>query len=273
MEVTNSVIVCMGVAMALCFVIPFAYYVVIRKKVNHVVLLLGLTGYSVFGYIIPSFLQGLLPVDLSPLVYAFSLSLLFAVTQEGGRFVMLKLIRKKYDGPGVPLSYGLGYSVIYLLLIGGANMFTQISTAMALNNNGLEVVLSSVDESLRAEFEQTLIALTETKAHVYVLGGLEMAAFFAVSIAMSVIVWYVVTGKIRVWHLPAAILINAVYSFASAFYSQGGTDNLILTECIFFAVAIAVSVWAYMLFRKIEGPDPVPAADPVNRFDIIDRLR
>lgn len=276
MEISNSVIVCMGIAMALCFALPFVYYIYIRKQVNHWVLLFGLAGYSVFGYIIPAFLQGVIMPDsavVTPLIYAVSIALLFAVTQEGGRFIMLKLINRKYNGPAVPLSYGLGYSAIYMILVGGANMFTQISTASALNNNGLEVVLSSVDEGLRPEFEQTILALTKTEPHIYILGGLEMAAFFVVSIAMSVIIWYIVSGKIKIRYLPVVIGINVIYSFVSAFYSQGGIESLILTESIFFAIAIAVAVWAYLLFRKFEGAGVIPVADPVNRFDITDRLR
>ncbi|MGI5935818.1 MAG: YhfC family glutamic-type intramembrane protease [Oscillospiraceae bacterium] len=266
MEITvsGSVLTCMGIAMGVSLGLPFLYILTNRRKMMLVPVLIGILYYCVFSYLIAGYLSGgiLSELGLSPWVYALVQAIVYGLVVTGGHYLAYKHLLKNRTGSGVPLSYALGYSLVRLVLVGGAQMFSNISLATAVNNNGVEKVASIVEDT--EEFYQLIRQIADTPPHVYLLGGLEMICFFMITVSMSVLVWRAKEEKDMV-ALIVSLAGAAVSAFVMELYSAGGTENIILTESVYIAVAAAMTAYAYVTYRKTFG-GPRYFADPVSRF-------
>ena len=261
--VSGSVLTSMGIAMGVSLGLPFLFILANRRKMMLVPVLAGILCYCVFSYLIAGCLCGgvLSELGLSPAVYALAQALVCGIVVTGGHYLAYSCLLKNRTGGGVPLSYALGYSAVRLVFVGGAQMFSSISLAAAVNNNGLEKVASIVED--REELYRLVSQLAETPPYVYLLGGLELVCFFLLTVSMSVLVWRAEAKRDRT-ALIASFAAAAATAFVMELYSSGGTANIILTETVYMAVTAAMTAYSYIAYRKTFG-SPQYVADPVSR--------
>lgn len=263
--ISDSVIISLGVAMAVCIALPFIFIIANRKKMMLTPISVGVVSYFAFcvagtGMVLGTFFSSPAKSSLLP---ALIFAILSAAVILIGHYFMLKYLSGKRSGGGVPLGYGLGYASVNLLIMNGATMFSNLSVALAVNNNGFEKVATTVEDS------QALFKLVESIANSPIqnllMGALELVCFFAVSVAVAVFVWYgVVMPEKRVKLLSCAAGMELLTTGVMTVYSCGFL-SMILAEVIYIAAAVVASVLAFRLYRKTEG-GPRYMADPVTRI-------
>ncbi len=276
LTVSQNSIIAMGLAMVAAVALPVAYAIYARKVLKVRDLFAGILCYMVFGMLLSNLWLGIAAgenssVKNSPVLYATVTCVSLGIIEEMGRYLLMFLLRNKLDGRGVPLSFGIGYAAIPLLFIGGSNMYVNISSATALNNNGLETVLTSVEEELQEQLTETLTSLAETPYTEFLIYALGLAAIFVTAVSMSVIIWYAVSDESRgIKYGLMAVGMHMVILIPEELYYCGAISNGFVGEAGTLALSIASAVLAFRLYRKLNGPYS-PEADHVNRFNYFNR--
>lgn len=260
MEITvaSGTITAMGVALGVCFGLPFVFIIANRHKMMLMPLVCGLAAWCAFSYFGAGMLIGsIFAAD------TVSGAVLTAVTQSViivlGHFLILKFISNSKNVPGAMLSYGLGYTLIELVLIHGMQLFSKISLATAVNNNGFEKVATTVEDS--DGLYELVESIATTPLYEHLLGAAEILFVFLTTLSVCVFMWYGIIKAKPVLMLAAlasqflcmcAVIVLPLYSIIAA-------------EAVYGVVSVASAVLAFCLYRKIEG-GPQYSADPVNRF-------
>ena len=185
------------VLFAVCILVPVMYYVwnVYRRKLSHVALLGGLAAFFLFGYVLSqNLLRGLDPAVLGTWGYALLSAFIAAACDTAGIFLGLWLLHRQQGTVRVPIGFGLGYRVFEMFYLGGLNTFLRLSYVMTVTNDGLESVLSQVEESQRPALELQLRSLAESGVGMYWMSAVDYAARFALTAALARLLWYAVEG-------------------------------------------------------------------------------
>ena len=253
----------MGVAMGVSLGVPFIYLLINRKRMRLLPLVIGIVAYIVINYLLLGLaLGGLLQSIGEPVTASVVNAVVYALAVVMGNWLIMKYAIKGTDSMDVPMSYGLGYAFIRLIYISGAQMFSNISLATAVNNNGFEKVASTVEDS-QALYD-LLVEIENTSIVVHLMGGVEMVCFFCLSVAVCVMVWqWIQRGDTRCAVVAAAAELLAY--LALCLYSFGVIGSAMAADAVYAVVAAAASVYAYCSYRKTEG-GPKYHADPVSRF-------
>ncbi len=267
MEITISsgAIAAMGVAMGISLGLPFLYILFNRKRLRLAPLVLGLAAYVLVNYLLLGVVMSNLlsrAVPDAPALLAILTALINTLGIAGGHYVALRYLKRSSRDAGQPLSYGLGYTCISLVLVAGAQMFSNISLCTAVNNNGFEKVATTVDDpdALYALLQQ----IVDTPAYIHVLGGVEMILYFTLMVATSILVWYAVEHP-RSMEMGIAAAALFVSMLALELYGQGILPSALLADGIYALASVGCAVFAYRVYRKNEG-DVVYQADPVQRI-------
>jgi len=264
MEITVSfaAIAAMGVAMGVCLAFPFGFIIYNRKRMMLLPIVAGLAGYLVLALFLSGVcVDGLAARIGQPLLRSLLSAAGYAAAVVLGSRVLLSYLQGKRSGGGVALSYGLGFSFINLVILHGAELFSSISLATAINNNGFALVSTTVDDpdSLYALISE----IAEKPTYVHYLGAAELACYFLLTIAVSVLAWYSVTQGDRLC-LGLALAGEFVVMTALNYCSLGGM-GIIPTEILYGIIALGLAVYAYRVFRRY-GDGQRFMADPVSRF-------
>jgi uncharacterized membrane protein YhfC len=250
-----------------------AYAIYIRKVFKFKDLLAGVFCDLVFGMLVSALWINLVAgedsaIRNSPALYLIVTCASLAIIEEAGRYLIMYLLRNKLEGRGVPLSFGIGYSVIPLIFVAGSNMYVNLSSATALNNNGLATMLTSVDEELQGELTDTLTSLANTPYTDFIIYAIGLAGMFVLGIAMSIIVWYGVSDKNRgTKYGIVAIILHFIVLVPEELYYCGIIESGFVGEIGTLVLAMAAAAYGYMLYRKMNGAFSAEA-DHVNRFSL-----
>lgn len=255
-----------------CILLPVFYliYFTFKKKIHLPSLALGIVGFFIFGYLLSGLLLGnIAPKDsaaANPAMYAVLRSVCVAVVEAGGAFAAMYFLRSRYDEISAPISYALGYPLIDMLLVGGANSFVRMAEAYTVNTKGLDEVLSSVEGEAVEVLRQDLFALAQTEPHVYFLSAVDYICIFCIFVAICRIMWYAVheAGKNRIILLAAGVLFKLFAEFPVALYQGGGTDKFIACQVVRYAVTLLCIGFAVLMHFKYDDKERV-SAGPLNR--------
>jgi len=242
----------MGISIVLAVGAPVCAFLIPRKKFNlkAVPLFSGAAAFVLFALILERTLHqivlkpdaaGNIELASRPVLYMLYGGLAAGVFEETARFASFRLLKKKYGGIGTALSYGIGHGGFEAVLIGGLTMIGNLAISVMINR-GADVPLLSGEQ---------LTALVSTKPPVFLMGGIERVFALIIQISLSVLVWYAVTGKGKLWLFPAAVGLHALIDFAPALYQAGVVKNIYLLESG-VAVSAAVAAWlAYYTHKKV----------------------
>lgn len=253
---------------SVCLAGPVVYLIAIRKKAKGMSIAAGVIGYFLFSYLLLGRAESfLLPESTNAYMYVLVSALLAVVIEGGGRYVMLRFCSSRSLEAGVPLSYGLGSAAINIMLSSGIQMINNLAAAALINAGQIEEMYSTVEGGETAALEQYILWLSEMPGYEMYLTSLKLAGYFALNIALAVLVWYVVT---RPEKRKTYLSLAAAAHFAAAIPTMAAYVGLIksdiLSAAVYLLVAAAVCVLAYRIYRTEEGPSAPVAAEPVNRF-------
>jgi len=272
--VPGSSLLSMAISAIIAFGLPIALFFIfkLRFKTRILPLLLGIAGFVIFAMLLE---QGLHLIVLrpdangkialmttNPALYVVYGCLAAGVFEETARFLMFHILKRldnrkavptgaeveiavpaengKERGVGDALSYGIGHGGIEAVLVLGVTMIGNLVYS-AIINSGAN--LPGGAQSTAAIVQ----ALTTTPPHMFLVGGLERVFAIAIQISLSVVVWYAVNGKRRVWLYPLAILLHAVVDIPAAMTQCGVLKSILVVETLvgvsaLLMVFVAVSV-------------------------------
>ncbi|MBO6011874.1 MAG: YhfC family intramembrane metalloprotease, partial [Oscillospiraceae bacterium] len=230
-----------------CLMLPVFYliYYVFKKDFNPLIMLIGIVAFVLFDRLVteqvlirffaPSSAIG----TISPQNYAIRLALSVGVIKALGIWVVLLILSKRYITVIVPASFALGYSVIDMIFLKGSPGFAAFTQATAINNNGLEAVVSTVDLAKQDAFRESIAQLAATPASLYIWATADAICAFAATVCIARLLWYSIEGgtseKSRIL-IPICVVIAVVLELPGALYDGGAFSGYALAGIAYYVL-------------------------------------
>jgi uncharacterized membrane protein YhfC len=166
-------------------------------------------------------------------VYAAGAAALF---EETGRFLALRFLAARAEGPGAAVAYAIGHGGLEAVTIGLGAQISTLALALLLNAGRLNSAMAGKMSA------PTLVTLHERLTHlsfsVAIAGGLERIWAFLAQIGLSLLVWRAV--QFRQWRwLIFAYAAHLALDFLPALYLKGAA-SFAMAESLVAAVGIAL---------------------------------
>ncbi len=263
-------IVAMLLTTIIAILLPIILLIVLYRKtrVNLMSAAMGAASFALFAVIIGSAVNSFLFFDCKPtadflmssvVIYTVVRCLLTGALEEAGRLGSWALLNKLgHNSFPAAVGFGIGYAGIESILVTGPTILSNLLAAMALNSTGLEATLESVAPEEQEQLKEALISLAETPATDYLAGGLERLAAMAFAIALSVLMWMIVTKRLPFFMFPVVIVLHAGINVLSCVYTYyDGGVSLWAIELYFVLYTLAACYLTYLLYQKFGRGEPV----------------
>lgn len=253
-----ALVTALAISFAACILVPVMYYVwtVYKKRISHVGILAGLAAFFLFSYLIAGILLGQLAPERESWGNAVIRALIITVCDLAGMGLGLWFLHRQERTLRVPIGFGLGFRLFDLIWLGGLNVLAPLSSAMTVNQNGLDAFLTQVEAEKAPALEQQLLALAETSPKVYWLGTVDYLCKFILAVALTRILWYAFEGGREPADRRFAVLTFALKLLCElmlALYAAGGKYQL--CSAAYYVLTAATVCLAYYLAHKRDDPE------------------
>jgi len=259
MSVPVISILFMAVSAILAIGIPVCLFIVFRKKFNLKVIpmLFGIAGFVVFALVLEAIVHriviGRFISPSTPALYVIYAAFMAGIFEESARFIAFKILKRKYEGIGTALSYGIGHGGIESILLAGLAMISSIATSIIINTGNIEIITGKLQGDALAVANYQLQALIATAPYMFLVGGFERVMAMAVQLSLSVAVFYSVFGKNKLWLYPLAILFHAIVDIPAVIFQLGGIKSVFMVEGIVCLLAVSAVFLARYLHKKLSA--------------------
>jgi uncharacterized membrane protein YhfC len=271
--IPDLTIIFSAISLAICVILPVGGIIFCRLKYKMPLypILFGAVTFYLFVLILEAaahdFLLGTFTVIAkTPLLYAFYGAIMAGIFEETGRlisFTIIERVAKKPQTARTGISYGLGHGGFEAVFLIGLTFVNNIVISIMNNNGSLSLMLLDLPSATQSAYLNAAFALSETPSWQFLLGGLERIIAIALQLALSVVMFYAVFGKRKIWLFPVAILLHMAADMPAALLQAGiiPSDNIVLVECITAFIAAAIVVFAAWVHDKYK--DTLAANIPI----------
>ena len=264
-------IIFMAISAVISIGLPIALFLIWQKryKLKAVPLLVGAGIFILFALILQQFLHMLVlrpnpdgSINLianDPALYVLYGILAAGIFEETGRFVAFHFLKKRYNGIGTGISYGIGHGGVEAILLAGLAMISIITMSVVINTGNLEVL--GDDPAVIAQIN----ALINTESSLFLASGIERVIAISAHISLSILVWCAVKIRSKLWLYPAAIILHAIVNLVPAMFQAGVIGNIWLVEGIIVIPATLTAIAAYFACKTLwreENAEPTPPDNP-----------
>ena len=231
--------------------LPVAALAVLKRKTGRG-LLAALVGAGCFiGYalvleqLLHAAVFSLFPaITLYPAAYTAYGCLAAGLFEETGRLMGLSLLCKKDRDLALGVGYGIGHGGIEAILLAGTASLSNAIVLSAARGGSLEAMFGSdIAATVSAQLASGV------SAGALLLPGLERVAAITLHLALSILVWMAVTGRLPKACLALSICLHAAANVGAALY-QCGIFSILLAEVWTFAFVLAISLCVWYLYKK-----------------------
>lgn len=263
--VQSASIVCMIISAVVCFALPFFVFFALRKRLalKFAPLGLGAAAFFLSAFVLEQLLHtavfGAFP-GLRDNIPAYVLYGVLAagVFEESARYLVFGLLARKWSYPnniGRPVSYGIGHGGIEVLLLGGLGAVSNLITALLINSGTLQAAIKQLPADVAAQTQSQLQQLASTPAVSFLFIGWERVWALGLQIALSVLVWMVVTRMLRKLWFVGAIGLHAAANVVPALYQTGTVPlwaaELVLPVCVVLIALLVRKLLSAHKFRLV----------------------
>lgn len=258
MTISIASIACIIISALLSTGVPIALLIFVRKKYGAPIIpaLVGALAFVLFALVLEQQMHmlvlkpaadGTIALRSQPFLYMLYGCFAAGIFEETARFISFHILKRRFQGIKTAVSYGIGHGGTEAILIAGLAMINNAVFAFMVNSNGIESFTAGENGALIA---QQIQALAATPPSMFLVSALERMSALAIQIGLSVIVFYSVYPKRRLWLFPLAILIHAVIDAPAALMQAGALTSLFFVEALVFVLAVATVGIAVYTHRK-----------------------
>jgi uncharacterized membrane protein YhfC len=260
--IPDLTIIFSAISLAISVLLPIGGIIFCRLKYKMPLypVLFGAATFFLFVLILESaannFLLGVLPIQTNPVLFVVYGVLAAGIFEETGRlisFTIIERVSKKQPTSNIGVSYGFGHGGFESIVLVGMVMLNNVAISIANNDGSLYTALSGQPTDVQSRYVGAVMQLTATPSWQFLMGGLERVIAIAAQLAFSVIMFYAVFGKRKIWLYPVAILAHALTDVPAMLNQVGAIKNLVVVECITAFIAAAVVVFAVWVNDKYKG--------------------
>lgn len=255
-------IVCCAITALIAFGAPVALTILCMRRSRHALMavctgaICFILGALVLEQLFHSVMLGLFPViGENGMVYILYGCLTAGLFEETARLIGLRFLCKKQDASAVTgFACGVGHGGIEAILLAGMTMLSNLMVMISINAGSADSLLAG----LEGESYDAAVAQLQQAAAIppleFLAGGIERLAAITLHIALSMLIWMVVTKRLPLWGYALAIGLHALANLPAGLYQVLGL-NMWLTEAVVVVVSacIAFAVWKLYQLRR-EAP-------------------
>ena len=251
-------IVCMVISLLLSLGVPLALAVLCgrcRRSAWRAVgmgaacfLLFVIVLESICNFLVANVLFPALPQH--PAAYIAYGCLAAGLFEESARLFGLRILCRRDPDAVTGFAYGVGHGGLEAIYIGFLGMVNNLVTAAMLNAGGVEALLAGIPEEQLPLAQSQLAALGSLPAVTFLASGFERVVTLALHIALSVLVWMVVTKRLPAWGWALAVLLHAAVDVVAGLYQTGLLTNIWLTEGCVLVCTAAVCAGVWQMWRR-----------------------
>ena len=265
-SVSTLTIIFMAVSALISIGLPVAFFVYIfrKHKAKFLPMLAGIAGFVIFALVLESLLHmvvfGNFPV-LTEKPFLYILYGIFAagIFEETARFISFSILKKKFKGVVTGLSYGIGHGGIEAIIIVGIAMINGIISSIVYNAGNLESLTANLDPEQLVQLYNQLGSFIVSPSYLFIIGGIERIFAMSIHLSLSVVVFYSVYSKDKLWLYPAAILLHAIINIPAAAYQIGVLNNIFVIEGLTLIGAALTVLAALFVHSKLKENPVIPA--------------
>jgi len=265
MQVSLLTMIFMAFSALISIGLPVAFFVYILKKHKAKILpmIAGVAGFVIFALVLEqllhSFVFGNFAITEKPFLYILYGTLAAGVFEETARFISFHILKKKFKGVITGLSYGIGHGGIEAIIIVGIAMINGIIYSIVYNAGNIESLMGNLNPQQLEQLYYQLGSIIVSPSYMFIIGGIERIFALCIQLSLSVVVFYSVYSKKKLWLYPAAILMHAIINIPAAAYQIGVLQNIFIIEGLTFIGAAMTVLAAFYIHRKLKENPELPA--------------
>lgn len=253
MHISAFSMVCMAVSAIISVGLPIALFVFFHKrcKAKIIPFTVGMASFVIFALVLEALVHnivlGKFALREKPVIFIIYGALMAGIFEETGRFISLKILKIKYKGIGTGLAYGIGHGGIEAILLAGLAMVSTI--IFSINANIGNFNTGENMEQINAQ----IAAIASMPSYTFLISGMERIFAICIHISLSIIVFYSVFVKNKIWLYFFAIILHAIIDVPGAMLQVGLIKNTMILELLAFVGAIILIVIAKYIHEKLKG--------------------
>jgi uncharacterized membrane protein YhfC len=258
MQVSTFSIIFMVISAIISIGLPIILFVIFHKKYNAKTLpmILGIIAFILFALVLEQSIHSIVLNNFhlsdKPFVYIVYGIFMAGIFEETARLISFNILKKKYNGIGTGLAYGVGHGGIESILIVGLSMINNIVFCILLNTGGAEAIISKLQGDALVQLNTQINTLLNTAPYMFLIGGIERIFAIVIQISLSLIVYYSVYGKNKIWLFPLAIILHAIIDIPAVAMQAGLIKSMLLVEGLVFLGAIIVTLFAIKIHKQLK---------------------
>jgi uncharacterized membrane protein YhfC len=258
MQVSIVSIIFMGISAIVSIGLPIVLFVIFYKNYNAKIIpmIVGIAGFILFVLILERSVHlivlGKFALREKPLPYIIYGIFMAGIFEETVRFISFKILKKKYNGIGAGLAYGIGHGGVEAGLLAGLSMINAIIFSIMLNTGNLETITDKLQGQALEKINAQITALLTTSPYLFLVSGIERVFSIGIQLSLSIIVFYSVYGKNKLWLYPLAVLLHAAVDMAPAATQAGVIKNIFFVELLVMISAIVSIIIAKYIHEKLK---------------------
>jgi uncharacterized membrane protein YhfC len=234
----------MTISAIVSFGFPIALFIYFHKRVKAKIIpcIVGMASFFIFASILEglvhSIVLGKFALREKPIIFIVYGALMAGVFEETGRFISFKLLKLKYNGIETGLAYGIGHGGIEAILLAGLAMIGTMIFSINANMGNYNTAENLV------QINAQITAIASMPSYRFLISGMERIFAICIHIALSVIVFYSVFVKNKVWLYFFAILLHAIVDVPAMLFQVGFIHSTMLVEILALVGAILLIIIA-----------------------------
>jgi len=220
-------------------------------------MIIGAAAFIVFALILERSIHLLVfaktTIREKPFLYIVYGIFMAGIFEETARFISFNILKKKYDGIGTGLSYGVGHGGIESILLGGTAMIADIVYCVIINTGNIKILTGKLQGTGLEQMNGVINTLVTTVPYLFLVSAFERTLALGIQISLSILVFYSVYGKNKKWLFPLAILCHAIIDIPAAAGQAGVLKNVFMIEGIVCICAAAIILFAINVHKKLKG--------------------
>lgn len=169
--------------------------------------------------------------------------------EETARLIGLRYLCKKDASPTTGFAYGVGHGGIEAILLVGVSVANNLVVMIMVNGGSVNALLEGATDEQASTAMAQLEQLAAQPSSVFLAAGVERIIAICLHLALSMLIWMVVTKKLPMWGYPLAIGLHAVSNIAAGLY-QFGVIGIWTSEVITAAVVVCICLLVQRFYRS-----------------------
>jgi uncharacterized membrane protein YhfC len=132
-------------------------------------------------------------------------------------------------------------------------MINSLIFCIILNTGNLEIITNKLEGVALTQINNQINTLLLTAPYMFLVGGIERIMAIGAQISLTILVYYSVYGKDKLWLYPLAIILHAIFDVPAAAMQVKLLTNIFIVEGLVCICSILIIILTKYIHKKLKG--------------------